>query len=313
MVLKKIPFETPENDWPALIPKCNVKNFPFIWRLGSSFIVPTVALCGKLWLDLLNSTTIHNHQVYLECLDKNYKTAKNPLITICNHSSCLDDPLVLSSLMPWSWNFNSARHRFAGAAHNICFTNQLHSLFFSLGKSIPIHRGAGIYQPSVNYLLELIRSNHFLHVFPQGKVIEENYENELNEIKQNKDFNYKQLDLRDKQDQHLNYGFKWGLARLLLDSLYSKPEMIIDLLPFYHLGMTEVLPNTKPYIPQLNKRVTIFIRENGPLKITNDLIRDLCSGLSSQSDKRIAIMNYLEDEMKRIKYEALKRHFSIDN
>lgn len=162
-------------------------------------------------------------------------------------------------------------------------------------------------------------------------MIEENYEKELNEIKENKNFNYKQLDLRDKKEQHLNYGFKWGLARLILgifnqnhllrllnfffhftDSLYSKPEMIIDLLPFYHLGMTEVLPNTKPYIPQLNKKVTIFIREHGPLKITNDLIRDLCKGLSSQCDKRIAIMNYLEEEMKRIKFEAMKKHFLID-
>lgn len=111
MVLKKIAFETPEKDWPALIPKCNVKNFPFIWRLGSSIVIPTVSLTAKLWLDLFNTTTIHNHQVYLKSLESNYKTCKNPLITICNHSSCLDDPLILSSLMPWSVFLNLQNFR----------------------------------------------------------------------------------------------------------------------------------------------------------------------------------------------------------
>ena len=141
-------------------------------------------------------------------------------------------------------------------------------------------------------------------------MITENYENELNELK--KDLNYKKLDLRDKDDQNLGYAFKWGLARLILDSLYSNPNQIINLLPFYHLGMLDVLPNKVPYIPQVNKKVTIFIRENGPIKITNQLINDLCIGLSSQNDKRIAIMNYLEDEMKIIKLEALKKHFLIN-
>lgn len=63
----------------------------------------------------------------------------------------------------------------------------------------------------------------------------------------------------------------------------------------------------------MNKQVTIFIRENGPLRITNEFIKDLCKGLSSASDKRARIMNYLEDEMKKVKFEALKRHHADRN
>ena len=259
-----------------------------------------------------NKTKIYNHQVYLNCLDANYKEKKHALITICNHWSCLDDPFILSALLPWSWNLNSVRHRFAGAAHNICYSNQLHSLFFSLGKCVPIYRGAGIYQPSLNFLLELIRSNQFIHVFPQGKVIEENYKEQLEQIKLAEDFNYKQLDLRDKKDEHLNYAFKWGLARLILDSLSSNQNMkIIELLLFYHVGMDLVLPDKKPYIPQTNKRVTIFIAENS-LKITNEFLKELCKGLSCTSEKRIRIMYFLEEEMKKVKLQALKKHFLIE-
>lgn len=140
-------IESPEKDWPKFLPtnvihqNGKLKNLSFGWRLGSAIIVPSVAILSKFWTDWMNKTTIYNHQVYLDCLDHNYRTRENALITICNHHSCMDDPLILSALLPWIWNLNSVRHRFAGAAHNICFTNQLHSLFFSFGKSIPIHRG----------------------------------------------------------------------------------------------------------------------------------------------------------------------------
>lgn len=160
----------------------------------------------------------------------------------------------------------------------------------------------------MNFLLELIKANQFIHVFPQGKVIEDNYEEEMQRIRSDASFTYKQLDLRDKQDQHMSYAFRWGLARLILDALSGQPQRMIELLPLYHLGMDKVLPNVKPYVPKMNKTVTVFIRQDGPLRITNEFVRELCRGLSSPSEKRAQIMNFLEDEMKKVKYEALLRH-----
>lgn len=283
-------------------------------KLGSAVNVVIVGLAAKLWTKL-NHFTVVNHESFIKAAEQNYNGSSNkPLLTISNHSSCLDDPVLWGALLPWSWQINNDRHRWIGAADDICFTKTWHTLFFGMGQTFPVERGKGIYQPAIDFAIQLLRDKKFLHCFPQGKVAEEF---DVDNVKLVNSNCHSQLTLSNKEDHDAKpYHFKWGVSRLILETL--EPGGAIDqleLLPFYHIGMNEVLPNVKPYIPRIMKRVTVYIRKEGSIQFDNDLINWICQqhviSCKTMEDKRIAICKYLEDEVKKLKLEAMKAHWSI--
>lgn len=149
--------------WPTLLPRnaSDVANPSIKWRFGSRFVVPVVGLFSKLWMNVVNTSVVHNADILYEALNQNYRSSSHhgsslslvrcqthdspgrPLITYSNHTSCLDDPLIWGALIPFKWQFNSDRHRWSAAASEICFTKKWHSFFFSFGKTFPIIRGEG--------------------------------------------------------------------------------------------------------------------------------------------------------------------------
>lgn len=45
-----------------------------------------------LFIDWLNTVNVHNREILIDALDNRPKGT--PLITVCNHHSCLDDPML---------------------------------------------------------------------------------------------------------------------------------------------------------------------------------------------------------------------------
>lgn len=141
-----------------------------------------------------------------------------------------------------------------------------------LGKCIPVIRGGGVYQQAVDLCIEKLALGDWVHVFPEGKV---------NMTKEN---------LR----------FKWGVGRMI----YESPVMPI-IVPIWHEGMDNVLPNYPPYILKFGKKITINVGQ--PINIS-DLVSNLKLKNTPEPIARKIITDRLQEEM-NVCFNSKSSHF----
>ncbi|XP_050363571.1 N-acylphosphatidylethanolamine synthase [Argentina anserina] len=219
----------------------------YMGGIPRKIVIGAVGTLAKVWVNFLNSTTVHNADTLLNLVRS--RPTGLPLITVSNHMSTLDDPLL--------WGFKGFPicdvnlSRWVLAAEDICFKNPALSYFFRLGKCVPITRGAGIYQEHMNEALERLSEGAWLHTFPEGKVYQE-----------------------DAPIRRL----KWGTA-----SLIARAPVTPIVLPIVHSGFDQVMPDKssrgkRPPFPLLNKEIKIFIGD--PLEFDIPKMRQVATSLS---------------------------------
>lgn len=293
--------------------------------LSSKLVLQFIGSWAYFLAHVLNRTEVYNKEVFDQELrrleqqsvadeedgakSKRSETTgdRSPLITLSNHISCIDDPVMWAILLPFNYYFTQTENvRWAGAAVDICFMKPWHSAFFSLGKTFPLIRGAGLEQPAMEFGLALLKHNQWLHLFPEGRVMRD-----------------------DKQQAITNadrgYNFKWGISKLILDyfrSSLSTADLLernseIRILPFYHLGMDKVLPVGRPYVPRFGHDITVYIRPsviqmNSKLLThilrTQPLSQRVQKSRSDDEISRIKLTNYLEQEMEKLVEPAHQIH-----
>ncbi|KAL2820893.1 hypothetical protein BDW59DRAFT_181339 [Aspergillus cavernicola] len=125
---------------------------PF-WRgLSSTTIYGVAALCRSFLLVCSRPET-HGLEPFLELLDsrKDPSQRKKGLLTVSNHISVMDDPLMWGFL-PLKYNFglSSSNRRWGLASHDICYqTRSAHSQY------------GGIAQPAVTQAIRLLSKGPF--------------------------------------------------------------------------------------------------------------------------------------------------------
>ncbi|KAJ7944004.1 Tafazzin family protein [Quillaja saponaria] len=191
-------------------------------------VIMAVGAFAKAVATLLNSTSVHNADTLIRLVRS--RPPGVPLITVSNHMSTLDDPVM--------WGFrgfpttDANLARWVLAAEDICFKNPVYSYIFRLGKCIPITRGGGIHQEHMDEALERLSDGAWLHTFPEGKV--------------------SQGDLPIRR-------LKWGTASLIV-----RAPVTPIVLPIIHQGLQKVMPENyifgrRPPFPLCNKNINIIV------------------------------------------------------
>jgi monolysocardiolipin acyltransferase len=230
------------------------------WRLSSMAITGiTTAIC-RTFLYGLNRVEIVGLDNLLGTLDRRrIHGRERGLLTVCNHVSVLDDP-VMWGILPLRYSMDLHNVRWGLGAHDICFKNKALSTFFSLGQVLPTHRLwhsplGGPYQPTMTQALSLLsgpdspvrhreltfstngsdsfkapsaysaNANSWVHVFPEACC-------------------------HQGPDNGLRY-FKWGVSRLILES-EPAPEFI----PMFMDGTQYIMPESRGwprFLPRIGK------------------------------------------------------------
>lgn len=117
----------------------------FIWRSASYQTILCVSTFCRAFLYGLNKTEVHGLPRFLNLLRSraDHRNRRKGLITVSNHISVLDDPLIWGTLpLSFAAYHGHLNHRWTFGSHDICFKSAFRRHFFTLGQTLPTHRMA---------------------------------------------------------------------------------------------------------------------------------------------------------------------------
>lgn len=151
-------------------------------------------------------------------------TQRRPLLTVCNHTTTLDDPLAVAGVVPPFLLSTPSLTRWVVSAQDICFRS-LAGYFFALCKCVPVERGSGVFQPSMGILSRLLSQGEWVHIFPEGRA--------------NFDPIYTGRD-RETRDPLGLSPLRRGAATLAFHSALRGEDPVV--LPYAHAGLSDAKP-----------------------------------------------------------------------
>ena len=178
-----------------------------------SLAIGVIGSACRLLIRGANKLTLHDAHHFEESLRRPAGTA---LLSVSNHIATVDDPHLLASIVPLSTLLlhGASEMRWGVCGDDVCFRpGTWLCRFADAAKVLPVRRGAGVWQPELDAIIEKLRSGGWVHYFPEGKI---------------------------RQDGRV-HPFRRGVGRLVAS--IDEPDRL-QVLPFYHTGTDKLQPTT---------------------------------------------------------------------
>ncbi|KAF2228110.1 hypothetical protein BDZ85DRAFT_255427 [Elsinoe ampelina] len=311
-----------------------------LWRTGSAVITGLTGTLCRSFLVGLNKLEVHGWDEFQRLLEEREDVAgrERGLITVSNHSSVLDDPLIWGSL-PFSTHWSPNNIRWSLASHDLAFPNKPLSTFFSLGNTLPAHRLAhsaygGLFQPTMTQAIRLLSSGPFVpprsHPFPTGSVTsvpdlpDPFSDGSLSYTTNGVDtfpapsayhsrrhawvHVFPEGKIHQHPEMTMRY-FKWGVSRMLLEA-----EPCPDLVPMWIEGFDQIMHESREFprfVPRAGRQVSVTFGRKVDTDIVFGDLRERWRKLQEKVKKRegnhvSGELGVLRDDELRVGAEAVQ-------
>jgi monolysocardiolipin acyltransferase len=132
--------------------------------------VDFITLLSKIGMKVLSDYRVYGRDKISDATMR--RAPGRPLLSVSNHRCVVDDPATLSAMLTWSEVHQINRMRWGLCAREVCFKKKFLEPFFQAVKVFPIERGAGVYQPSMQTLQLRFNAGEWVHIFPEGRVVQ---------------------------------------------------------------------------------------------------------------------------------------------
>ncbi|KAK3696898.1 Lyso-phosphatidylcholine acyltransferase [Vermiconidia calcicola] len=266
---------------------------PWTFRLPSTLTIGVVAFLSRSFLYAFSKTETEGLDRLLDALDRRKDETKRDrgLITVSNHLSVLDDPMIWG-VLPFRYHWDSSNMRWSLGSYDICFKNGQSGFvsgFFTYGNTLPIQRAAhskygGLFQPTMTEVIRLLSDPHGQLARQQHKVPTPTQDTSPNSLPASDPFSDSELTyttngldsfpapsaypsrrfswvhifpegmIHQHPDKVMRY-FKWGVARLILET-----EPCPDVLPMWIDGPQHAMSEKRTWprpLPRPGKEISV--------------------------------------------------------
>ena len=282
--LHRVKIETPRSD-PNPNFRATSPVFPSskgkLWHASSNLGLAFGGAVGQLIIWKLCRTKILHYENYEQTILNRPKGT--PVISASNHKATLDDWLLCSIIAKYRQTL-TGQLRYVMGAEEVMFWTPLLGQLAAFGRILPIRRGHGVNQLAMQESLKLLSQGGWIHIYPQGRILH-------------------------TREEDQNTRLKWGIGRLVAECpspLLPSPTLP-KILPMWHVGMDEIVPNKRPYKISFGHRVSLVI---GKEMEFDDQVAEMRSRNCSALHIRKAITDQVQVRLGELREEAWAYHDS---